>query len=1011
MDVRFLLVLVCFLLSGFAGLLYETAWTREFSFVFGTSNLAVATVLAAYMGGLSLGAALAARFLHRIRRPVLTYGLLELGVALTALAVPAAIRASSAVYVALFGGLEGLPQEGDLGSALFYLGAAFVILGVPTALMGATLPLLARHAVREEAQIGRRVGALYATNTLGAIAGTLTTAFLLLPTLGLQNTIFAGAAVNAAVFAFAALLARGAGAAQQELAAPAQRAGAAPAQRILAIAFATGVASFTYEVLWTRLLEHVLGGSIYAFATMLASFLVGIALGGAAAARLATSTARSLLGLALAEIGVAAFSLAAYLLLDQAPSLVAGISLRGDAGMLARAGVGALILLPSTLCIGATFPFLVRAFTSDPAAAGQASARVYAWNTLGAIVGSVSAGFWTIPLLAFSGAVAAAAGLSFLLALLACTLRPPGWRALAAVAAAGVLAMATLPLPTPWRLLRSSPLFGVDVSQDRSEPPFYEVGRSATVILLDEGSGWRLRTNGLPEALIDKPGMPGGISQIANWMRALPAFVPNARRQLVIGLGGGGIVDSVPPPIDEIDVIEIEESVVTANQWLSGQRARDPLLDPRVHVLVNDARGALALSAKSWDGIVSQPSHPWTAGASHLYTRDFFRLVRERLAPAGVFVQWMGLGFVDAELLRTLVATMLEVFPNVRVYQPEPGGLLLVGSAAALDFETRLPQLASAHPEAFARVGLRVAEDILAALVLDEAGARAIATGARISTDDDNELATRSPYVVASEMPIGALFEGASDPLLPLLARVDTAYLARRLGEIGQAERGTLLARRLAGAERDLALGEIALATGERTKALGYFERALETDPTSQAARFRVLQGRRRSALGAEEQALAAAGLSGLAAEVVAGWRLRESGAWDALRELDPRLASRDVREPALHAALELRVDWRLATGARESALEAVALLDAGLVGLSGDELARRALAGVRAGRPEIAARSLALLPTRIQVPLDPRAAEYAREALAELPADALSAADRAAVEPLLGPQRPRASR
>ena len=244
MDPRFLLVLVCFFFSGFAGLLYETAWTREFSFVFGTSNLAVATVLAAYMGGLSLGAALAARFVHRIRRPVLAYGLLELGIAASALAVPYWIRGVTLLYRPLFASAGVLPEEGGAASALFYGVASFLILGIPTTLMGATLPMLARHAVRDESQIGPRVGTLYAVNTAGAVAGTIATAFLLLPELGLRLTVWVGAALNALVFGAAALLARGAlpSAAQAPARGDALRVRAA---LVLAVAFLSSVASFT----------------------------------------------------------------------------------------------------------------------------------------------------------------------------------------------------------------------------------------------------------------------------------------------------------------------------------------------------------------------------------------------------------------------------------------------------------------------------------------------------------------------------------------------------------------------------------------------------------------------------------------------------------------------------------------------------------------------------------------------------------------------------------------------
>ena len=210
MDHRFLLLLLCFLLSGFSALLYQTAWTREFSFVFGTSEIAVAVVLAGYMGGLALGSVLAARFAPRIRRPVLVYGALELGIALAALAIPLGIQGLTAAYVAIFA--RDLPMEPGTAATFFRLAGAFLLMLAPTALMGATLPLLARHAVRHDAEIGPRIGALYATNTMGAIGGTVCAAFLLLPWLGLRQTVYVGALGNGLVFLAAVALSRGASA-------------------------------------------------------------------------------------------------------------------------------------------------------------------------------------------------------------------------------------------------------------------------------------------------------------------------------------------------------------------------------------------------------------------------------------------------------------------------------------------------------------------------------------------------------------------------------------------------------------------------------------------------------------------------------------------------------------------------------------------------------------------------------------------------------------------------------
>ena len=161
-------VVACFVLSGFAALLYQTAWLRQFSLVFGTSELAVATVLAAYMGGLALGAAIAGRYAARVKRPVLVYGLLEAGIAVSALSVPVLLMMARTLYATALGGQAAAPDAAAIGQPVFYLVVAFVVLALPTSFMGATLPLLTRYAVRADRDVGPKVALLYATNTGGA---------------------------------------------------------------------------------------------------------------------------------------------------------------------------------------------------------------------------------------------------------------------------------------------------------------------------------------------------------------------------------------------------------------------------------------------------------------------------------------------------------------------------------------------------------------------------------------------------------------------------------------------------------------------------------------------------------------------------------------------------------------------------------------------------------------------------------------------------------------------------
>ncbi len=424
----FALTLACFFLSGFAALLYQTVWTRQFSFVFGTADLAVATVLAAYMGGLALGAALATRLAARVARPLFAYGVLELVIALAALLVPIAIRGSTALAVVLFGTGDAPPSATGTALAAFYLAAAFAILLVPTVCMGATLPLLARVTVTSEEDLGPAVGALYACNTAGAVVGAVVAAFVLLPALGLGWTVRVGVAANVAVFVLAAVAARRTPILVSVAPpSPLSRASAL----VLVVMLCSGITSFTYEVVWTRLLGHVLGGSTYAFATMLATFLAGIALGAAAAARLATTPRRALRGLAVAELAIAAGSLAAFRVLDALPALALRVGAGRDPAAIGNVALAALVMLPSTLAIGATFPLAVRALARGRDDATPVSARVYAWNTVGAIGGALGAGFVLMPLLGYAGIVTAAVGVNLVLAgatALAAPDRSPSWR-------------------------------------------------------------------------------------------------------------------------------------------------------------------------------------------------------------------------------------------------------------------------------------------------------------------------------------------------------------------------------------------------------------------------------------------------------------------------------------------------------------------------------------------------------------------------------------------------------
>ena len=962
MDVRFYLLLVCFFLSGFAGLVYETAWTREFAFVFGTSELAVSAVLAAYLGGLAFGAGLAARLAPRLRRPVLAYGVIELAIGLAALAVPFGIRFVTGFYLRWLGGLDAPPETVGLATALFHLLATFVVLIPCTALMGATLPLLARHAVRSDEQIGPRIGVLYATNTAGAIAGTLTAAFLLLPAFGLRETVYYGVLANLVVFAAAAALARRAPPVDQ----PGVSAGVTASWILPAIAI-SGAVSFVYEVVWVRLLGFVLGGSTAAFATMLASFLIGIALGSAIAARWARSRRHAAAGFVIAQIGTAFFAWLVFGFANELPMLAQSFR-ASPTDLLGGSAVAILLLLPITLCIGATFPFAVRLHAPHAEAAARASARVYAWNTVGSIVGSVAAGFFLLPEIGFQGSVLVGVVMNLGLAVWTLWVQPmPRKSFLGAAGAVAVLIWAWPPAAPNGLFLQSS----LSDQVREGDLAFAAVGRSATVVLKSDGFGWKLMTNGLPESTIEKPFNPPDSFHPAQWLSLLPVLNrPDTESLLVIGLGGGNTAGAITPGLERVDVIELEPEVVRANRLLADRRMYgDPLADPRVSLHYGDARGALMLTDREYDGIVSQPSHPWTSGASHLYTQEFFELVKERLTPDGVFVQWIGMAFVDEALVRSLLNTLNQVFPYVETYRPFEPALLFVASNAPLDVSETVSEALALAPEQFARVGVLRPEHVGVALSLDSEGTKAAGAGAPLNTDDHNLLATSAWRIgdpAENRKGVVAMLS-ENDPLADLDQPWAPAALAQRLSKTRAQSRALQLLSGLAGAERPTAAGFYAYEQGGTARATRLFDRARELAPDDRDARAGWILTRPEDVQEGDVSATEWA--------FVQAWlRMHAEGAGD-LAEFEDPLASIAPDDMLFEEATRMRVEWRVASGDAERAEEARRLIDLLLArGARPEDYVLRAEAAAAAGKPDQAWATLA----RARAPLQRVAADRA---------------------------------
>ncbi|MGH9580193.1 MAG: fused MFS/spermidine synthase, partial [Terriglobales bacterium] len=428
-------ILLCFFLSGAAGLVYQVAWGKALGLIFGHTVYAIATVLAVFMGGLAVGSALLGRWSERRARPVALYGWIELGVAAAGALSLAGLAGVRALYLAAFPAVSGSVAS-LLG--LRFVGAA-IVLFLPTFLMGGTLPILVGGLTRTSADLGRRVSRLYWVNTLGAVAGTFAAGFVLLPALGLRRTVAVAVVLNVLAGVVALALSRrfaapvpaapepravGASATPSPL--PAEPAAAPESAAFLLASFAVvGGAAIAYEIAWTRLLATILGSSTYAFTLMLATFLGGIVLGSIFFERwYARANRVSLATFSRTQTWTAVAALLFLVFFQQLPNVVPPILRATNESfgglVLAQFATSALAMLPAAVVFGFNFPavvVLIAGSRREGAHYAAAVGRAYAANTFGAIVAAVIAGFWLVPRLGAFRVVALLAGVNLLLAL------------------------------------------------------------------------------------------------------------------------------------------------------------------------------------------------------------------------------------------------------------------------------------------------------------------------------------------------------------------------------------------------------------------------------------------------------------------------------------------------------------------------------------------------------------------------------------------------------------------
>ncbi len=778
----FKIVAACFFLSGATGLIYEVLWARMLGLVFGATTLAVSTVLAAFMGGLAIGSGLAGRLGAAVKRPIRAYGLIEIGIALYALAVPFLFTFVDNLYAIIWQQFH----PGFFAFSIWRFLLSCVMLLIPTALMGATLPLLSAALLHSSGPRSTSITRLYTRNLAGAICGSIVAGFFLLPTFGVRATIYFAAFINILIGIVSIIADR-----RMELQASpgkdfASTSGEHPqpvetspavagddARFWMICAFISGFVTIATQVAWTRLLTMIVGSSTYAFSIVVALFLMGLSAGSFVIARTSRTAKlrKTVLWVELLTAGSIFLSLG---IANQIPALLVNAGLRFQisswAGLLALQilSVAILVLLPAFF-MGMVMPLvLVWAGTKRNDESVRLVGRSYAVNTVGAIAGAFIAGFVLIPKLTTRFTIIFAAMLCIVVAGAAYQPRiDTRDRDLRRAMAAGLTLALIL-----WLFLAAPRLNLADLSigaydslvrvlaktrgtvedgtAQRQGPEIhqllmYQEGPTATVSVRKDWDITSMAINGRTNAS-DREDMPTQVM-----LGQLPLLLaPRLNKALIVGYATGVTAGAIlQSPIESVECVELEPATVNGSRFFEHVN-NHPLDDPRLRLIIDDARTYLRVIPTRYDMIVSEPSHPWVPGVANLFTREFFQLGRDRLNDDGVFVQWVQIYQLSTGSLRSVLATFHETFPYVLLFRVQGAwkgkDLLLVGSKNPLTLDRIKERIGESRMAAeLARVNLNDEAEVRSWYVCDERQLGPAVAGAVINTDDNMHIETTAP--------------------------------------------------------------------------------------------------------------------------------------------------------------------------------------------------------------------------------------------------------------------------
>ncbi len=731
-------LLVLFFFSGVSSLVYQVVWARMLTVVFGTTLLATSTVLSAFMAGLALGSYVLGRHIDRCKHPLRVFAALEVGIGLFALFFPTI----SANLGNAYGALAGLQGNFYLFS-LTRFGLCFALLLIPTALMGGTLPVVAKFAVRRLGRLGGRVGQLYAVNTLGAVVGVLAATFGLMEGLGLQGTTQAIAVVNFLVAGAAWLWGRqravevGEGAVNKT----------SHTDRVLwgvLAGFAiSGFAALGYEVAWMRLLMVSFSfNSHYEFSIVLVAFLSGLSLGGWLGSRLLTRRTDLLPIFIWVQFLIGACGALSVLAFAHLSVLVEPIQ-QADSWWMSRTGVFftavAIMLLP-TVAMGVIFPLVGQIYTRQLARLGRGIGDIGAVNSLGAVGGAFVTGFVLIPLLGTEWSVKVLAALNGLVGLTIALISEQRKR----LVWSGAAGLALLLVLVPSDVLRR---IAEPMAVNR-ELVFYQEGAEGVITVEQQTDGFRkMALNGGGQVPTDYSSL-----QIFRLLGHLPLLLhPDPQEVLVVSLGGGialgGAAQYEPR---RITCVELVPEVIDAARSHFGEFNHHVLENPtawNIELVIDDGRNFLLSSRDTYQIITGDATHPTSADSWVLYTKEFYELCRARLSADGIMAQWLPFHGLPPDDYQTIVRTFQHVFPHTTLWRSNNYSIM-VGTMQplAIDWERLNEKMAPPRVHrSLEGIDLGNAFALLNSLVMDEVALRRYVGEGPLNTDDHPHISFVSP--------------------------------------------------------------------------------------------------------------------------------------------------------------------------------------------------------------------------------------------------------------------------